>query len=79
MLKYVGYLGFKYIGRNEIGTVWFFKELPVRDKETNGDRGGYDTWIIGKYPIQDHSLYANPQIGKYDFVQWSNGLMVYSR
>lgn len=74
-LKCAYYLGFKYIARHEIGTVELFKELPVRDKEINGRKtGGYDTWVIGSYPIKDHSLYDKVRLGKYDFVTWENGV-----
>lgn len=74
-LKYAYYLGFKYIARHEKGTVELFKELPIRDKETNGiTTSGYDTWVIGSYPIKDHSLYDKIKLGKYDFITWENGV-----
>lgn len=74
-LKYKYYLGFKYIARHEKGTIALFKELPVRDKETSGSKnGGYDTWVIGSYPIKDHSLYDIVQLGKYNFITWDNGV-----
>lgn len=73
-LKYKYYLGFKYIARNEKGSIKLFKEKPVRDKEANGTRGGYDTWIIGKYPIKDHSLYDEVKLGVYNFLTWDNGV-----
>ena len=74
-LKYKHYLGFKYIARHEIGSIELFKELPTRDKETNGrNTGGYDTWVIGKYPIKDHSLYSKVELGEYNFITWSNGV-----
>lgn len=74
-LKYMNYLGFKYIARHEIGKVELFKESPVRDKIANGySHGGYDTWVIGKYPIIDRSLYGDVKIGCYDFITWNNGV-----
>lgn len=74
-LKYNSYLGFKYIARNEIGSLSLFKEMPIRDKEVNGRKtGGYDTWVIGSYPIKDHSLYGEVKLGKYDFIQWNDGV-----
>ena len=74
-LKCAYYLGFKCIARHEIGTVELFKELPIRDKETNGRKtGGYDTWVIESYPIKDYSLYDKVKLGKYDFITWENGV-----
>lgn len=73
-LKCAYYLGFRYIARHEIGRVELFKELPVRDKEVNGDRGGYDTWVIGSFPVKDHSLYGEVKIGDYNFITWENGV-----
>lgn len=73
-LEYMYLLGFRYIARHEIGSVCLFKEKPVRDKEVNGNRGGYDTWVIGKYPIKDHSLYGEINLGTYDFITWENGV-----
>lgn len=72
-LNYLFELGYRYIARHEIGTVKVFKEIPVRDKVVNGStHGGYDTWVIGKYPIRDHSKYHDLKLGKYEFVKWSN-------
>ncbi|MDB2086592.1 hypothetical protein [Clostridium paraputrificum] len=72
-LNYLFELGYRYIARHEIGTVEVFKEIPVRDKVVNGStHGGYDTWVIGKYPIRDHSKYHHLKLGKYEFVKWSN-------
>lgn len=72
-LNYLFELGYKYIARHEIGTVEVFKEMPVRDKVVNGStHGGYDTWVIGKYPIKDHSKYHDLKLGKYEFVKWCN-------
>lgn len=74
-LKFLNYLGFKYIARNEIGSIYVFKEKPVRNKETNGrTNSGYDTWVIGSYPIKDHDLYGEIKLGKYDFITWDNGV-----
>lgn len=73
-LEYMYCLGFRYIARQQIGCVRLFKEKPVRDKEVNGNRGGYDTWVIGKYPIKDHSLYGEIKLGDYDFITWENGV-----
>lgn len=74
-LKCAYYSGFKYIARHEIGRMELFKELPVRDKEMNGTKTcNYDTWVIGCYPIQDHSLYGEVKLGKYSFVTWENGV-----
>lgn len=75
-LKYLSAFGFKYIGRHEKGTVEVFKEMPVRDKVVNGSKhGGYDTWVIGRYPIEDFSIYSKVKLGKYDFITWENGIV----
>lgn len=72
-LKYLYELGYRYIARNEIGSLCAFKEMPVRDKVVNGStHGGYDTWVIGKYPIKDFSKYHDLELGKYEFVKWSD-------
>lgn len=74
-LKCAYYSDFKYIARNEIGSLYFFKEKPVRDKEANGRKyGGYDTWVIGEYPIKDFSLLGDVKLGKYEFITWENGV-----
>ena len=75
-LRYLYELGYRYIGRHEIGTVKVFKEKPVRDKVVNNpNRGGYDTWVIGKYPIKDHSLYHDVKLGNYEMITWENGVV----
>ena len=51
-----------------------FKEKPVRDKRSQWYKGGYDTWIIGKYPIKDHSLYDEVKLEAYNFLTWDNGV-----
>lgn len=72
-LEYLFELGYRYIARHEIGTVEVFKEMPVRDKVVNGStHGGYDTWVIGKYPIEDHSMYHDLDLGDYQFIKWSD-------
>lgn len=72
-LEYLFELGYRYIARNEIGTINVFKEMPVRDKVVNGStHGGYDTWVIGKYPIKDPSKYHDLNLGKYEFIKWSD-------
>lgn len=72
-LKYLYELGYRYIARNEIGTIKVFTEIPVRDKVVNGSKhGGYDTWVIGKYPIKDASKYHDLELGEYEFVKWSD-------
>lgn len=72
-LEYLFELGYKYIARHEKGTIAVFKEMPVRDKVVNGSSGGgYDTWVIGKYPITDFSKYHDLKLGKYEFIKWGN-------
>lgn len=74
-LKYMNYLGFKYIARHEIGRVVLFKEKPVRNKIANNITAShYDTWVIGKYPKKDLRLYGEVRIGKYDCITWENGV-----
>lgn len=74
-LKYMNFLGFKYIARHEIGTLCLFKEKPVRNKEVNGSQHcGYDTWVIGEYPIKDFSLLGDAKLGKYKFITWESGV-----
>ena len=41
----------------------------------NPNRGGYDTWVIGKYPIKDHSLYHDVKLGNYEMITWENGVV----
>jgi len=69
-LKYLHALGFKYIGRHEKGTVEAFKEMPVRSRNN-----GYDTWVIGSYPIRDFSLYGEIKLGEYCFITWDGGIV----
>lgn len=71
-LQYLNALGYKYIGRHEKGTLAVFKEKPVRNISKTG---AYSTWVIGSYPVQDHSLYGDIKLGNYDFVTWDNGVM----
>lgn len=74
-LNYMNYLGFKYIARGEKGVLGFYKEMPVRNKIANNiEATYYDTWVIGKYPIKDFSLYGDVVLGEYDFITWENGV-----
>lgn len=72
-LLYLYELGFRYIARNKCGSVRAFKEMPVRDKIANGsNHSGYDTWVIGSYPVKDHSKYFDLSLGSYDFILWES-------
>ena len=75
-LRYLYELGYRYIGRHEIGEVEVFKKKPVRNKVVNGSTlDCYNTWVIGKYPIKDHSLYHNVELGNYNMITWEKGVV----
>lgn len=47
--------------------------MPVRNKIANGSPDGdFGIWIIGEYPIKDHSKYHSLDFGKYEFVKWED-------
>ncbi|MFS0855196.1 hypothetical protein [Paenibacillus taichungensis] len=78
-LQYLALKGFRYLVRNEIGSVEVFVNKPHRDKEVNyhpfgKNRGGYDTWIETKTPIswneQQRCKYT--ELGEYGFISWKD-------
>lgn len=82
-LSYWYIKGFKYLVRNEIGSVYVYKRKPHRDKETNyypygKDRGGYDHWIETKTPISVDEQRRNKilELGEYEFIQWKDEPML---
>ena len=78
-LSYLRLKGFRYLVRNEIGSVVVFVNKPHRDKETNylpfgKDRSGYDMWIETRTPLSFEELKRcqNVELGKYTFVSWKD-------
>ncbi|MFK3936596.1 hypothetical protein ACI2JA_03650 [Alkalihalobacillus sp. NPDC078783] len=78
-LSYFYIKGFRYLVRNEMGTVKVFVNKPHRDIETNytpygKTRGGYDTWIETATPlsIEEQSRNKSVELGKYNFIQWED-------
>ena len=73
-MMYMYELGYKYVARNEIGSVNFFKKKPSRRKSVfKDDIHGYDTWIIkGNFPITKRDEYKSSKIGTYEWLQWKN-------
>lgn len=78
-LAYLWLKGFRWLVRNEIGSVCVFKRKPQRDKENNytpfgKTRGGYDFWIETKTPIsiEEQRRNRDVELGKYEFVSWKD-------
>lgn len=78
-LNYLKLKGFRYLVRNEIGSVNVFVNKPHRDKETNyapygKTRGGYDHWIETKTPIsiEEQRRRRTVELGQYSFIKWEN-------
>ncbi|MCY9308745.1 hypothetical protein MOF23_07110 [Bacillus inaquosorum] len=78
-LRYLRLKGFRYLVRNEIGSVEVYVNKPHRDKETNyypygKDRGGYDHWIETKTPIslEEQSRRSYVDLGNYEFITWKD-------
>ena len=76
-LSYWYIKGFRWLVRNEIGSVEMFVNKPQRDKEANytpfgKTRGGYDCWIETKTPIsiEEQRRCKNVELGKYEFITW---------
>ena len=72
-LRYLLLKGFKYLVRNEIGSVEVFVNKPIRDKETNGrTTSGYDTWVERAYPMTHEEMdrRRKTELGAYDFIDW---------
>lgn len=74
-LSYLRLKGFRYLVRNEIGSVKVFVNEPHRDKEVNyypygKDRGGYDTWIETKTPLSRAEMrrFRDTELGEYAFI-----------
>lgn len=66
--------GFKWIARNEIGSVTLFKKKPARRREVINDLGsGYDSWVIeGNFPIHNHDEYKETEYGEYSSLTWDD-------
>ncbi|MEK4191753.1 hypothetical protein NYE44_01590 [Paenibacillus sp. FSL L8-0493] len=77
-LSYLRHKGFRYLVRHEIGSVEVFMNLPQRDKENNGYRGGYDTWIETKTPLpmEERRRRRDVELGKYEFITWKDEPML---
>ncbi|MDZ5607051.1 hypothetical protein U2I54_08060 [Bacillus pseudomycoides] len=82
-LSYLRLKGFRYLVRNEIGSVNVFVNRPHRDKETNytpygKTRGGYDHWIETKTPIsiEEQRRCRAVELGEYSFIKWEDEPMV---
>jgi uncharacterized protein YnzC (UPF0291/DUF896 family) len=82
-LSYLRLKGFRYLVRNEIGSVEVFVNKPHRDKESNyyphgKDRGGYDMWIETKTPLslEEQGRRTHTSLGKYEFIQWKDEPML---
>lgn len=78
-LRYLAVKGFKYLIRNEIGSVEAFVAEPVRDKVTNDiTNGGYDTWVERAYPMtrEEINRRRKTELGKYEFIQWNDEPML---
>lgn len=78
-LHYLFLKGFKWLVRNEIGSVNVFKVKPHRDKVVNyhpfgKDRGGYDSWIETKTPIswEEQQRKRDVELGNYNFIKWAD-------
>ena len=84
-LSYLWLKGFRWLARNEIGTVVAYKGKPHRDKETNYEpygrtRGGYDFWIETKTPLSAEARLRvrHTDFGKYEFLTWEDEPMFIS-
>jgi hypothetical protein len=82
-LSYLRLKGFRYLVRNEIGSVEVFVNKPHRDKEVNyypngKDRGGYDMWIETKTPIstEEQRRCRHIELGEYSFITWKDEPML---
>lgn len=82
-LRYMHLKGFKYLVRNQIGSVNVFVNKPHRDKETNYEpygktRTGYDYWIETKTPISfdEQRRCKQVKLGNYSFIQWTDEPML---
>lgn len=82
-LSYLHLKGFRYLVRNEIGSVNVFVNKPHRDKETNyapygKTRGGYDCWIETKTPIsmEEQLRRRDVELGRYEFIKWEDEPML---
>lgn len=78
-LSYLRLKGFRYLVRNEIGSVKVFVNKPHRDKEINyipygKTRGGYDHWIETKTPIsiEEQRRCRDVELGHYSFIKWED-------
>lgn len=82
-LRYLQLKGFKYLVKNENGSVEVYVKKPHRDKEANyipygKTRGGYDCWIETKTPIsiEEHRRVRGVELGTYSFIRWEDEPML---
>lgn len=82
-LSYFKLKGFRYLVRNQIGSVKVYVNKPHRDLETNytpfgKTRGGYDMWIETKTPIsiEEQRRTIAVELGKYAFIEWKDEPML---
>lgn len=82
-LSYLRLKGFKYLVRNQIGSVKVYMNMPHRDIETNytpfgKTRGGYDIWIETKTPIslEEQRRVTGVELGEYSFIKWEDEPML---
>lgn len=74
-LKYEYMRGYKYIARNEIGSVSIYKKKPIRHRRPGSSC--YAHWIIeDNFPIKKHDEYGYTHYGKYDFITWEDEPML---
>lgn len=76
-LSFLYLKGFRWLVRNEIGSVQVFVNKPHRDKETNytpfgKTKSGYDFWIETKTPIslEEQRRREDVRLGSYKFITW---------
>lgn len=68
-LKYLNLFGFKYIVRNEIGSVEVFKNIPHRNFGH-----GYATWVERAYPMTPDEIKNRKKVclSNYDFIKFED-------
>ena len=67
--------GFKWVARNEIGSLYFFREEPIKVSQLRGSSTGYDFWINkDNFPIIDYKAQYNSEFGNlYPKITFSEG------
>lgn len=70
-LMYLNLKGFKYIVRNEIGSVEVFVNKPHRKISTTA---AYSTWVERDYPMTHEEMKRrrDVELGEYDFITWND-------